>query len=138
MPTPLSQYQNTQVITSTPEKILIMLYDGAINFTKIAKDKLEKGDIAGKGMYISKAQAIVAELMNTLNHDVDSKLASNLERLYVYLIDEYIAANINNSTANLDNVLKIMSIMRETWVEAIEIAKKENEAGGMRQMRMLG
>ena len=138
MPTPLSQYQNTQVITSTPEKILIMLYDGAINFTKIAMDKLVKGDLAGKGMYISKAQAIVAELMNTLNHDVDSDLAMQLERLYVYIIDEYIAANISNSAVHLENVVRIMSTMRDTWVEAIDIAKKEHDAGGMRPMRMLG
>ena len=138
MPTPLSQYQNTQVITSSPEKILIMLYDGAINFTKIAMDKLDKGDLAGKGIYISKAQAIVAELMNTLNHDVDGDLATKLERLYLFLIDEYIAANVNNGRDRLENVIRIMTMMRDTWVEAVEVARKELEAGGQRQMRMLG
>lgn len=137
MPTPLSQYQNTQVVTSSPEKILIMLYDGAINFTRIAMDKMDKKDLAGKGMYISKAQAIVAELMNTLNHDVDADLAKKLERLYLYLIDEYIAANISNGRGHLENVVRIMTMMRDTWVDAVEIAKKECD-GGQRQMRMLG
>ncbi|TLN09722.1 flagellar protein FliS, partial [bacterium] len=64
----LNQYQNTQVGTASPERILIMLYDGAINFTRIALDKMNKGDLAGKGRFVGKAQAIVSELMNTLNH----------------------------------------------------------------------
>lgn len=121
-------YQKTQIITSTPEKILIMLYDGAVNFTKIAREKLVKGDKAGKGMYISKAQAIVAELMNTLNHEVAPVIARDLERLYIYMIDEYIAANISNNPIHLDNVIRIMTTMRDTWAEAIDIAKRERVA----------
>jgi flagellar secretion chaperone FliS len=121
-------YQKTQIITSTPEKILIMLYDGAVNFTKIAREKLVKGDRAGKGMYISKAQAIVAELMNTLNHEVAPVIARDLERLYIYMIDEYIAANISNNPIHLDNVIRIMTTMRDTWAEAIDIAKRERVA----------
>ena len=111
-----------------------MLYDGALNFTKIARDKMVKGDKPGKGKYISLAQAIVAELMNTLNHDIAPVIARDLERLYVYMIDEYVAANISNNPTHLDNVIRIMSKMRDTWVEAIDLAKKERLAGGSLQM----
>ena len=138
MPTPFSQYQNIQVTTSNPEKILIMLYDGAINFTKIAIDRLAKGDRAGKGMYISKAHAIVAELMGTLNHEVGGEIAGQLDRLYRYLIDELIAANINNNPGNLENAVRIMTTMRGTWVEAVEIVKKERENGEVRLMSRVG
>ncbi len=131
---PGNPYQKTQVTTSSPEKILLMLYDGALNFTKIARDKMVKGDKPGKGKYISLAQAIVAELMNTLNHDIAPVIARDLERLYVYMIDEYVAANISNNPTHLDNVIRIMSKMRDTWVEAIDLAKKERLAGGSLQM----
>jgi flagellar protein FliS len=138
MPTPFSQYQNIQVTTSNPEKILIMLYDGAINFTKIAIDRLAKGDRAGKGMYIGKAHAIVGELMGTLNHEVGGEIAKQLERLYLYLIDEFIAANINNNPGNLENAVRIMTTMRDTWMEAVEIVKKEREAGDVRLLGRVG
>lgn len=128
MLTPFNQYQNTQVSTSSPEKLLLMLYDGAINFTRIALDKMEKKDIAGKGLYIGKAQAIVSELMNTLNHEVGGEISRQLERLYLYLIDEYLAANINNSPRSLQNALKILTILRDTWVEAIEVWRRERES----------
>lgn len=132
---PANQYQNIQVTTSSPEKILIMLYDGAINFTRIAIDKIGKGDMGGKGIYISKTQAIVGELMSTLNHEVGGDIAKQLESLYVYLIDELIAANINNNAKPLHNAVRILTNMRDTWVEAIDLAKKER--GGM-DMRHAG
>ena len=128
MLTPFNQYQNTQVNTSSPERLLVMLYDGAINFTKIALDRMEKKDVAGKGKFIGKAQAIVSELMNTLNHEVGGDISCRLEQLYIYIIDEYIAANINNSPRALENALRILTVLRDTWVEAIEIWRKEREA----------
>jgi len=138
MATPYNQYQNVQVTTSNPEKILIMLYDGAINFTRIAIEKLEKGDVAGKGLYIGKAHAIVAELMETLNHEVGGDISRQLQRLYNYLIDELVAANIKNKPEHLENALRILTTMRETWMEAAEIARKEREANGGRLMARLG
>jgi flagellar protein FliS len=138
MATPYNQYQNVQVTTSNPEKILIMLYDGAINFTRIAIEKLEKGDVAGKGLYIGKAHAIVAELMETLNHEVGGDISRQLQRLYNYLIDELVAANIKNNPAHLENAVRILTTMRETWVEAADIARKEREANGGRLMAGLG
>lgn len=105
-----------------------MLYDGAINFSKIALERMEKKDLAGKGKYISKAQAIVSELMNTLNHDVGGGITQRLEQLYIYVIDEYINANINNSPRALENAIRILTVLRDTWVEAIDIWKREREA----------
>ena len=130
MATPYSQYQNIQVTTSNPEKILVMLYDGAINFTRIAIDRLAKGDVSGKGLYIGKALAIVTELKSTLNHDIGGDVPRQLDRLYNYLIDECITANIKNAPEKLENAVRIMTSMRDTWVEAAEIAKREREAGG--------
>ena len=145
MLSPFNQYQNTQVSTSSPEKLLLMLYDGAINFTRIALDKMEKKDIAGKGKFIGKAQAIVSELMSTLNHEVGGDISRRLEQLYIYLIDEYLAANINNSPRSLENALKILTILRDTWVEAIEIWHRERvdqiaplSQAGQQQPRAMG
>jgi flagellar protein FliS len=129
MQMPLRQYQQTQVSTSNPEKILLMLYDGAINFSRIAREKAVNGDRGERGKYVSKAQAIVAELMNTLDHEVGGAIAKRLEQLYLYIINEYISANVNNSVASLDNTIRILGLLRDTWAEAIEIVQKEREMG---------
>jgi len=137
MYTGIAQYQNTQIITSNPENILVMLYDGAVKFTRIAIDRLAKGDIAAKGLYISKAQAIVAELMNTLDHDMAGETATQLEQLYIYIIGEYISATINNAAQPLENALGILTTLRDTWVEAAGLVKKERESGGALQQARL-
>jgi flagellar protein FliS len=134
----LAQYQDTQVSTSSPERILVMLSDGAVKFTRIAIERITMGDIAAKGLYISKAQAIVAELMNTLDHDAGGELAARLKQLYIYLINEFVTANINNSAQPLENALGILTTLRDTWVEAAGMVKKEREIGGASQQVRLG
>jgi flagellar protein FliS len=129
MQMPLKQYQQTHFNTSSPEKILLMLYDGAINFSRIAIEKAEKGDKGERGKYVSKAQAIVAELMNSLDHEVGGAIAERLTQLYMYIINEYVRANVNNSVTSLENTVRILCILRDTWAEAIEIVQKEREAG---------
>jgi len=133
MQMPLKQYQQTQVSTSSPEKILLMLYDGAINFSRIAMDKAATGDRSERGKFVSKAQAIVAELMNSLDHEVGGVVAERLTQLYMYLINEYVNANVNNSVASLENTVKILGMLRDTWAEAIDIVKKERESGSISQ-----
>lgn len=134
----LAQYQATQVSTSSPESILVMLYDGAIKFTRIAIDRLAKGDIAAKGIHISKAQAIVAELMSTLDHEAGGEQAARLEQLYIYLTNEYVTANINNSPQPLENALGILTTLRDAWVEAAAIVKREREGAGSGQQALRG
>lgn len=121
----LNPYQNTQVTTATPEKILVLLYDGAIKFTLLAQERMKQKDLAGKGVYIGKALAIVTELMATLNHEIGGEVAANLEQLYIYLIGEYGKANLNNEVSHLENAHKILVTLRDTWNEATEIWYQE-------------
>jgi flagellar protein FliS len=46
----------------------------------------------------------------------------------MYIINEYVKANVNNSVNSLENTIKILSMLRDTWVEAVEIVRKEREA----------
>ncbi|HTP66863.1 MAG TPA: flagellar export chaperone FliS [Geobacteraceae bacterium] len=137
MQMPLNQYRQTQVNTSSPEKILLMLYDGAINFSRIAMEKAANGDKGERGKYVSKAQAIVAELMNTLDHEVGGAIAGRLTQLYMYIINEYVRANVNNSVDSLENTVKILAMLRDTWAEAIEIVQRERETGASSRKRTL-
>lgn len=128
MSAPFNPYQHTQVTTASPEKILIMLYDGAISFSRTALDKLNQGDIAGRGLYIGKALAIVAELMNTLNHEVGGEVSQRLEQLYVYLLDEFTRANLQGTAKPLEDAIKVLLILRDAWTEAIKIKQDERAA----------
>jgi flagellar secretion chaperone FliS len=118
-------YQQTQITTASPEKILLLLYDGAINNCRRALEAIDSQDVATKGVCIGKAVAIVGELMNTLNHDIGGEISQNLEQLYVFVLNELTRANIERRAQSLHDSIKVLSILREAWTEAIELQKNE-------------
>lgn len=116
---PHRAYQKTQITTAAPEKILLLLYEGAIRFLKIANARMREKNIAEKGKYISKTIAIVSELMNTLDHKVGGQLAADLENLYMFMIDKLIEANINNTVENLEHVEKLLTTLYGAWQDVV-------------------
>lgn len=112
-------YQSTNVTTAKPEKVLLMLYEGCIKFVRIAKVKMQEKKIAEKGKNISKALAIVAELINTLDHEVGGQLSIDLENLYMFIMDKLIEANINNSPEDLDISEKLLLTLYEAWGDVV-------------------
>ncbi len=121
----LNQYQSTQIDTASREQILIMLYDGAIRFTRQAISALEVGDRAGKIHGIRKAMAIVCEFRNTHDHKIGGEITANLDALYAFMIQSLTQANLKNDPEPLKVGDGLLSDLRATWKEAIDIARKE-------------
>lgn len=120
MNNPYKNYQKTQVTTASREKILLMLYEGAIRFTKHAHAAMLEKKIAEKGKYISKATAILSELMATLDFKAGGQLAAELENLYVFMIDKLIEGNIHNDPECLKAVENILRTLYVAWQDVIE------------------
>ncbi len=120
----MNQYQKNQVSTASSEQILIMLYDGAIRFVHQADEAMASGKKVQKLESISKAMAIITELANTLDHEVGGEIAENLDALYSYMTRELTRANLKNDRELLKVVETLLSDLRETWMQAIEINRK--------------
>ncbi len=121
----IKQYQKSQLETASPEKILIMLYSGAINFLKKAKIHFENNEKVEAHNNILSAEKIIAEFMTTLDMDIGGEMAKNLYALYDYLYNKLVEANMKNKPENLDEVIDHLEKLRDTWSKAIEIANKE-------------
>jgi flagellar protein FliS len=124
-----TKYKKAAVESASREKLLLLLYEGAIKFTKKAILAAEGGDIPARCENISKAYDIILELMHTLDFKIGGDIAKNLEQLYIFMTDELTRANITGKVQHLNNVLKILQTLYDGWNEAIEIIKK-NEAKG--------
>lgn len=120
-----NQYQQNQVNTASPEQILLMLYDGAIRFTKeaIAGVEEDRPDMRRHG--VSKAMAIITEFSNTLNHEIGGKIAEDLHELYAFMIRELTSANMDNDVDKLHVVKKLLVDLRQTWGQAVDINRQE-------------
>ncbi len=127
MSNPYQKYKATSVQSASREKILLMLYEGAIKFTKLAIKAAEEKKIADRGYNLGRAYDIIMELNNTLDHKVGGEIAKNLEQLYMYVTDQYTKANITGNPEHLRNALKVIENLYAGWKGAVEKLKKESE-----------
>ncbi|MCT4784106.1 MULTISPECIES: flagellar export chaperone FliS [Exiguobacterium] len=119
---PYAAYQNNAVTTANPQELTLMLYDGALKFTRLAKLAIEQGNIDLKNINIQKAQAIFQEMRLTLNKEI--AISANLDSLYEYIWRRLLDANVKNDTTILDEVLDFTTELRDTWKEAMKLAKQ--------------
>lgn len=119
------RYKQTAIETASKEKILLMLYEGAIKFTKKAIIAAEKKNIAERATNICKVYDIILELNNTLDHKVGGELARQLEQLYMFITDQLSKANLEGDAEPLRPVLKILETLYDGWVQAVDQLKKQ-------------
>lgn len=124
-------YQRTQVAHANPVELIMMLYDGALSRIAEAGKRFQEQDLLYGGIAVSKAQAIVAELRKSLNVEEGGEIAANLERLYVYIHELLVKANLEYRTEPLDESACILNDLRSGWAEVArqveEIPKNEVE-----------
>ena len=118
------QYVTTQVGTADRIQLVIMLYDGAISFLGQAKEKMAARDAAGKGLLIGRALDIIAELNASLNFQAGQELATNLFHLYNFMTGHLTKANQNWDLAALDEVVAMLTQLREAWVEVAQRSRR--------------
>jgi flagellar secretion chaperone FliS len=124
---PYTAYQNNSVNTASPGELTLMLYNGSLKFIHIAKKAIEDKNIELKNTNIQKAQAIVSELMVTLNTDLE--ISQNLMSLYDYINRRLTEANVKNDSAILVEVEGMITEFRDTWKQVIQLNRQKQHAG---------
>ena len=127
-------YRSVSVDTASPKQRLIMLFDGAVRFSNRAKRCIEADDLAGKGLYVGKAQAIVQELQNVLRHDVAPELCGALSALYSYIIELYSKANLESDAGAIDEAVDLLATVKAGFgdAEAVEAGEDVEDAPSAR------
>ncbi len=120
------KYLETQVKTATREQLLLMLYDGAIRFAEQAKEQLlqQQLDTERYNTCLLKSQRIVTELTSSLDFNQNDEIARNLARLYGFIYNQLVQANMKKENTYIDNSIRILKSLREAWQDAI--AKLKN------------
>lgn len=118
---PYAQYQQNAVNSAEPGQLTLMLYNGAVKFTKQAIKEIKAGNIQQANHYNIRVQDIVTELILTLNQDYP--VAKNLHSLYDYIKRRLIEGNIKKDEQILTEALGMLEELRDTWAEALKRAK---------------
>jgi len=108
-------YQETAITTQTRGRLIVLLYDGAINFLKTAKQCIDQEDIAGRNRNIRRARDIIFELNSTLDLDRGGQVAQNLRSLYNFIWRYLGDANVKNDAQMLQKMITMLDDLRQTW-----------------------
>lgn len=116
-------YQTNQVTTATPSELTLMLYNGAIKFLKQAKVAVEHRDYVKTHELCIKVQNILYELMNSLKKEYP--ISRDFDRMYEYMLRRTVEANMKKDADILNEVEDLFVQFRDTWKEAMVLAKKQ-------------
>ena len=116
-------YQATQISTATKEQLLLITYDIGIRSCRIAEaaldvnSKTQDFDLANRE--IIRAQEVIRELMVTLNTEKGGDMAQSLMRLYDYMYQQLVEANVKKDVKSIRNVRTMLEELKETWEGAL-------------------
>ncbi len=122
LPNAYAQYNNSKVLTASPAELTLMLYDGAIKFCNVAIIAVEQKDIEKANNNILKVERIVDYFRQTL--DMSYEVAQDFERVYAYLSQRLVEANIKKDKEILEEVNQHLHAMRDTWKEVMKSNNK--------------
>lgn len=114
-------YLVNTIMQASKEELTLMLYNGAIKFCNLAISGIQNGDIEAANNNILRVEDIITEFQSTLNFDYE--ISNYLDLLYDYLQERLMEANLNKDSAILEEVNGFLRELRDTWKEAMAIAK---------------
>ena len=112
-------YANSKIMTASPAELTLMLYEGAIKFCNIAIRAVEEKDVPKAHENIVKVENIISEFQATLNHKYP--VAKDFDEVYTYLKRRLLEANLKKDKEILEEVLKHLRTMRDTWKEVMRV-----------------
>lgn len=125
---PFGAYERTKVETADQRQLILMLYDAAIRFMNKAVARIESTDIEAAHNYLVRSREIVAELLATLKPEKAGEIGTNLQRLYVYIFNRLVEANLTKDKEKVAECIGLMSTLREGWAQAKAAAPQRTDA----------
>jgi flagellar protein FliS len=115
------QYLASQIFTATPERLHLMLIDGAIRFAGQLCDALHAGDAESATNFGERCRNVLSEMLLGVNRD-GNDAAKRLRSIYSFLIRDVTDAQLRRQADRMNGVLRVLSIERDTWAQACERA----------------
>ncbi len=105
----------SQIEGASPERLIQLMLEGALDRVALARGAMENGETAAKGERIGKAIGLVEGLRASLDHERGGELAGNLDALYEYASRRLLEANLRNDVAILDEVSSLLREIKQAW-----------------------
>jgi len=112
-------YLETQILTASPQKLQLMLIEGALRFARQAVEQSQQAKDDQAHESVTQCRHIIAELVNGVRAD-DSELAAKVAAVYTYLYQTITEAQLQHRWENLSDVIRVLEVERETWQQVCQ------------------
>lgn len=116
-------YKNNSVTYASKDQLLLMLVDGAVKFSKIAREALKEGNVKKAHENLIKTQDIFSELMISLDTNSE-EWAKNIFNIYAFIKESLVKANLKKDIEELEKVIPLIEEIRDLWYEVEKKSKK--------------
>lgn len=111
----LDTYKEVAITTQGKGRLVVMLYDGAIKFLKLALNEFDTDNVEARWNYIKRALDIIDELNAVLNMEAGGEIAVNLRKLYLFMISRLHAANAKKDPQMVNDVITLLEELNQGW-----------------------
>jgi flagellar protein FliS len=129
---PLESYRKVATQTASPGHLILMLYDGAINFLEKAIAGFDYSDPLLLNQTVNnnilRAQAIISEMNASLNMEKGEDVAVTLRRLYNYFYKRLSEANFSKRKEPIEETISRLRVLRDSWSEMLRRGPQTPEA----------
>jgi flagellar protein FliS len=132
---PYGAYERTKVETADQRQLILLLYDGAIRFMRKAAARIESNDVEAAHNYLVRSREIVSELLATLKPEKAGEVGQNLQRLYVYVFNRLVEANLTKNKAIVEECLRLMTTLRDGWAQIKPAGTQQRPDAGAPESR---
>ncbi|HEV8099950.1 MAG TPA: flagellar export chaperone FliS [Gaiellaceae bacterium] len=109
-------YKESSIMTATPERLVVMLYDGAHRFLTQAAVAMRANDLAQSNDRLQRAEAIISELNVTLDMSA-GEIADRLRAIYLFSRRHLTEARLERDPQKIETVSRMLGELRESWAQ---------------------
>jgi len=124
-----SEALKKEIQKASKEKLVLMLYDGAIKFAEQAKEQMKQENFEEAHNLLIRSQNIVLELLYSLDRKKGDEIADNLAKMYTWIYNKWVEGNVHHQPEKIEEGLDIVRGLREAWKEATKKVREASDVG---------
>ena len=116
----LSTYRTIDTLGKSQIDLILQVYDGALGAFKAAGEHYGNNELQGGYEQLERARKFLVHLYTTLNQEGGQEVASNLAKLYTFMICQIDAVEANHDASLIASNITILENLRAAWADLRE------------------
>jgi flagellar secretion chaperone FliS len=122
-------YREAAVRGASPVRLVICLYQQAIEDLRQAVLAIEKGEIEARTRKINHAITVIGQLQGSLDMERGGEVAKNLEKFYNIVRSGVVEGQVKQSARILEEQISQLVLVYEAWLEVERAASASPQTG---------